>query len=83
SNDITYNSIALFPYSDFIDAGPGSPDAAVVDAGPTPDAGAPADAGGADAGLDDMGGGCGCTGGGPGAGSALCFVVWWLLRRRP
>lgn len=95
STQMVYDSIALFPNSDFVDGGPGgTPDASAN----TPDAGlldipdaAPGN-GAADAGDPGggVGGGCGCSAGGHGSGrpAALgglflfCVVLTGLRRRR-
>ena len=77
SSEITYNSIALFPNSDFVDAGPGARDAGGSDAGiPLPDARVAGDggAGNGDAGNDLGGDGCSCETTGS-AGS----LVWMLM----
>lgn len=86
SNDMTFNSIALFPNSDFIDGGAGVVDAGIsdaripVDSRPIADGGMTADAGG--------GGGGGCTvgsttnDGGNGLATLLVFGVVLLARRR-
>jgi hypothetical protein len=79
SGMMEYNSIALFPNSDFIDAGPGAPDA-----GPGQDAAPPADAGGG--GPDGAAGAdggeeppspttCGCRAGGRRGASSLAFLA--------
>ena len=83
-NQTVYNSIALFPNSDFVDAAPGAPDASVSDAGVISDAvpGAP-DALGPDAGMVEGGGGCCSSGGGgsaPGALLALTAMLAWRRR---
>jgi hypothetical protein len=79
-----YNSIVMFPNSDFIDASPNAPDASsLIDAGPGgPDSGNNA---GSDAGMEPPGGGgCGCRAGGgsglPGS-LALSFVLLLAWRR--
>ena len=90
SGELVYNSIPLYPYSDFVDAAPGAPDASVADAAPPPpDAGPPPPdaAGGADAGHVDVDGDCACrTGGhGPRPGPlwlVLALVVWLRLAPR-
>ena len=83
SSEVVYNSIALFPNSDFIDAGPGVPDAGpTADGAPPADAAPPAD--GIDGDAGDGGGGDGCCGAGASPpGPLLFFVIWWLVRRRP
>jgi hypothetical protein len=82
SNDLVYNSVALFPNSDFVDAAPGAPDAAIADAGPTLDAPAgAADATGPDAGDGGGDPGCGCSGGGPPASSAALLLAIIALCR--
>jgi hypothetical protein len=94
SNQMIFNSIALFPASAVPDAGPTTPDAAVeppADAGPSPDAPSAGDAG--DNPGDDepgTGGTCGCTVGGRASNDALlpCLLAGFLVmlltaRRRP
>ncbi len=83
SNDITYNSIALFPNSDFIDAGPGDPDAALFDAGPTIDAAPPDDGSSVDGGGGGGGGGCSAGGSADSAANpaALLALVLALTLR--
>lgn len=85
SNQMVYNSIPLFPHSDFVDAAPGTPDAAVADAGVTADARPAADGmGGADAGTGGGGGGCNAAGTTPPLGPLLLLLILaGLLRRRP
>ncbi len=78
SAGMIYNSIALYPNSDFIDAGliP-TPDAApdVPDARPTADAGPAAD-GGADAGEEPTAPPtCGCSGAGDSADGVACLLL--------
>jgi hypothetical protein len=76
SNELVYNSVALFPHSDFVDAAPGAPDAAIADAGPGFDAPPGAlDAAGADAGDVDPDPGCTCNGGGRPVSSALLLLL--------
>lgn len=93
SGQMEYNSIALFPNSDFIDGGPEPPDAAVPDAaGPTADASLANDAApGADAANEPVQpAGCGCVaGGGPTApghaalgACALAGLLAMLRRKR-
>jgi len=69
AGQLTWNSMALFPNSDFIDASPGAPDARPPDAaGPPPDAGPPpsdAPANLADAGNPGVNGDCVCSVPGP------------------
>ncbi len=85
SGDLTFNSIALFPNSDFIDGGPGLIDAGFSDARVPVDAGQVVDGGGsADAGG---GGGDGCSmnaasGGAGELATLLVFSVGLALRRR-
>lgn len=83
SNEIKYNSIALFPNSDFIDAGPGAMDAGSADAGiALPDAGPVGDGGGGgDAGDDSGGGGCSCGTTGS-AGNLLVILLLLIPFRR-
>jgi MYXO-CTERM domain-containing protein len=89
SGQVNYNSIALYPWSDFPDAGPGGPDAAPPDAPSGPDGGGPTGDGGNNAGGDAGGGGGG--GGGCGCRAATDAGSWWILaialvalrRRRP
>lgn len=80
---IQYNSIALFPHSDFIDAAPGTPDASVFDGGVPSDAPpAASDAMGSDAGMGGGGGGCCSSGGAPGGGLAALFALTAALSMR-
>lgn len=85
--DQVYSSIALFPNSDFIDAGPGAPDGAPApDAGlvePQPDGGVPGatDAGGG-AGLENSACGCGSAGGGGRSVLGLLLVLGLAALRR-
>lgn len=85
SGELTFNSIALFPNSDFIDGGPGPFDASFPDArvnfidGSVPrDASVSVDAG--------SGGGGGCSSGGPPGTGALAIVLGFgvglCVRRR-
>ena|GEM_PF-6820614 len=85
SGTLEYNSIALFPNSDFIDGGVGVVDAGsadarrFIDAAQLPDAGMSVDAGGGGGG----GGGCASSnGGGCGLAFAVLFGVGLLLWRR-
>lgn len=91
SADQVYSSIALFPDSDFIDAGPGE-----ADGGPEPDAGDPAPeadggpAAASDAGIEGKPGiensACGCGSAGDGGMSVLGFLLvigLARLRRSP
>lgn len=83
SSELVYNSVALFPHSDFVDAAPGAPDAAVADAGPTLDAPpGPDDATGPDAGDGGGDPGCGCNGGRSGSPALLLLVLIALYRVR-
>lgn len=84
ASEPVYNSVALFPNSDFIDAGPGTPDAAVADAGPTVDASpGAADATGGDGGGGDPDPGCTCNGGdSPVSWALLMLLAMVFLRRR-
>lgn len=88
TGDITFNSIPLFPNSDFIDAAPGTPDAGPADAGGAiPDAiGGGADSGnsgGKDAGNGGGGGGgCLAVGGGTPGWLAIMLATLLLGRRR-
>jgi MYXO-CTERM domain-containing protein len=87
SADQVYSSIALFPNSDFIDAGPGAPDGA-----PPPDAGVvepPADGGshpstdaGVDPGIENSTCGCGSAGGGGTSVVGLLLVLGLAALRR-
>ncbi len=82
SGNLVYNSIALYPNSDFVDAGPGAPDAgAAADASPAaPDAATLTDAGEGDAGMGGGGGGCAASGG-AGAGAVFALALLLLARR--
>lgn len=90
SGALTYNSIALYPNSDFIDAAPGAPDASgPADAAPAgPDAGGIADGGagvGPDAGEPGVGGTCGCRASDSDpvlSWLALCFAAVILVRSK-
>jgi MYXO-CTERM domain-containing protein len=87
SGVITYNSIPLFPNSDFVDAAPGTPDAGPMDAqGPIPDSGPFADSGsnaGADGGNGGGGGGgCRSAGGGAPGWLAIMGLALLCVRRR-
>ena len=96
STQIVYDSIALYPNSDFVDGGPGGTPDASTD---LPDAGGPVDPadaapghGAADAGDPGggVGGGCGCRTGGHGSGGPaalgslflFCVVLTRLRFRR-
>ena len=80
SGQLVYNSIALYPNSLFVDAGPGAPDAGLpADASPAAaDAAMLADAGDDDAGMGGGGGGCAASGG---TGAAFALVLLLLARR--
>lgn len=83
SGMMNYDSIALYPDGDFIDAGPGAPDANAAmtpDAAPAADAAAATDAGGRD-GQGGAATGC-CDAGGGGAGSLALALMTLAARRR-
>lgn len=91
AGELTWNSIPLFPYSDFIDAAPGTPDASPPDAtAPVSDASPPppdAPADPPDAGTGGINGDCVCSIRGPerrswpGLGLAvIVFLAGFLLR---
>ncbi|HUH06111.1 MAG TPA: phosphodiester glycosidase family protein [Kofleriaceae bacterium] len=83
SGQMVYNSIPLFPNSDFVDAAPGAPDAAIADAGVIADAPPAGDGAGADGGGGG-GGGCNAAGTTPPWGTLLLlFLLTGLTRRRP
>jgi hypothetical protein len=87
SSQETYASIALFPDSDFVDAGPGdadaSPPASSADAAPPADA-APAGDDRADAGTGGGGGGCSLSSrAGAGPTGALFLAGFFFIRLRP
>lgn len=83
SSQMVYNSIPLFPNSDFIDAAPGTPDAAIADAGVAADARPGADGmGGADAGTGGGGGGCEAAGTMPRMGLMLFLLALLAVTRR-
>jgi hypothetical protein len=80
--ETVYNSIALFPNSDFIDAAPGAPDASVADAGVPSDSAPASDGGRPDSGMGGGGGGI-CQSGGDGdAGFAILLLAAALVARR-
>lgn len=82
--EVNYDSMALYPNSDFPDAGPGGPDATPIDGGgPLGDGGPIGDGGGAMVGDGGDPGptGC-CQAGGGSSGSALALLVALGLRRR-
>jgi len=81
--ELNYASIALYPNSDFPDAGPGGPDAATIDGGVTGDGGVSGDGGGAMVGDGGDPGptGC-CSSGGSTSGGLLLGVALGLRRRR-
>ena len=89
SGELVYNSMPLFPNSDFVDAAPGAPDASVADARPHSDAGpSPADASaGVDSGSPGVNGDCACQAdgrrstGGP-LLLALLLALVIVLRKR-
>lgn len=87
SGQVNYNSIALYPWSDFPDAGPGGADAAPPD-GPNGPDGGPTGDGGNNAGGDggpggSDGPGCGCrAAAGPGSWWLAAIVLVALRRRR-
>lgn len=87
SGQVNYNSIALYPLSDFPDAGPGGPDAATPDAANGSDDGGPTGDGGTGVGGDGGGGGgggCGCrAAAGPGSWWLAAIGLLALRRRRP
>ncbi len=94
AGELTWNSMALFPNSDFVDAAPGAPDARPPDAaGPVADAAPPppdAPESFVDAGNGGINGDCVCSAPGregqswPNPGAALILLVaGFLLRCRP
>ncbi len=81
SGNLVYNSIPIYPYSDFVDAAPGAPDASLPDAGVVSDAAPPPPdgfdaAGGADAGEPEVNGDCACR---TGSDRGPVPVTLWLM----
>ncbi len=82
SGNLVYNSIALYPNSDFVDAGPAPDAGAPADASPAAaDAAMLADAGDGDAGMGGGGGGGCAASGGNGIGAAFALMLLLLARR--
>jgi hypothetical protein len=84
SSDLVYNSIPLFPNSDFVDAAPGQPDAAIVDAGVPADAtpGSDGMGGAPDAGTGGGGGGCSAAETTSHVWLGVLLMVWLGATRR-
>jgi len=87
SGQVNYNSIAMYPLSDFPDAGPGEPDATPADAATALDGGGGgADGGDGIGGDDDGDGGGGCcrveAGGAPAGPILVTAILALRLRRR-